>query len=408
MSQSPHETADVIVVGAGPAGATAACFLAQEGVDVLLVDQATFPRDKSCGDALGYHAVQMMEQLGLGQWLRSGGYPLNRRFLLSSPDGSWAAAPAPPDLEGDSYTVPRRILDAKLVETAVTAGATLHEGTRISVLEPRDDERVCLRGARSATDASIIYGATLVIAADGGKVPFTRQLGLAPRRPDWVAVRAYYEGDTGDQEQMEIHWEPSVLPGYGWVFPSTDGRVNVGIGAYTRDVREQNLNLNALLDVFIENNPHAQARLGDARQASQVVGHPLRADAPDVTPFTDHVLVVGEAAGLVNPLSGEGIGPSMVSAELGARFALQALERGTFTASALTGYGQAFHAHFDRLHKSARLARAVLNRPWVLNRSIGRASHDDGYAEQLYRVMVGQQPPSVLFTPTTMLKLLLG
>lgn len=408
MTPEPYETADVIIVGSGPAGATTGFLLAEEGVDVLLIDRAIFPRDKSCGDALGYHAVQMMEKLGLGEWLRSGNYNPHRRFLLSSPDGSRASIPVPPDLQGYGYNVPRLNLDSKLVETAVAAGASLHEGVRITAMEYLEGDCVRLAGEHSASGKLVKYKSRMVIAADGGKASFTRQLGLAQQRPDWVAVRAYYEGDTGDRGQLEIHWEQSVLPGYGWIFPSDGGRANVGIGAYTRDVRKYNLNLKKLLETFIEHNPHAQARLGEAQRVTAIVGHPLRADAPDVRPFLDHVLVVGEAAGLVHPLSGEGIGPSMISAELGARFALRALERGEFNASALAAYGEAFHTRFDRLHRLARLARAGINRPWILNRTIQRAGHDDVYAELFYRIMVGQESPHTLFTPAMLLKLLLG
>ncbi len=397
---------EVIIVGAGPAGATAAFFLAKAGVNVLLLDQATFPREKSCGDGLGYHAVRMWEKMGLGDWVRQDDHNDNRQFLLSSPDGTFAVAPSPPDVQGYSYTVPRTVLDAKLVETAVDVGANVHQGTRVRALERRAPDRARIVGERN--HATVSYDTPLVIAADGGNVSFTRRLGLAPRLPEWVAARAYYEGDAGDPHQLEIHWEPSVLPGYCWIFPSGGGRVNVGVGAYVRDVRQQRLNLGAMLETFVAENPHARARLADARRVTPIVGHPLRADAPDVKPYADNVLVAGEAAGLVSPLTGEGIGNSLVSGEMAAQAAIEALSRGAFSSSALAAYGRDFHARFDAPHRAARLARSMLNRAWILNRSLRRAARDRDYAVQLNRILVGKRSPAALFAPGMALKTLLG
>ncbi len=398
--------ADVIIVGAGPAGATAAYFLAQAGVDVLLLDQATFPRDKSCGDGLGYHAVRMLERMELGGWVRRDDHNLSQRFLLSSPDGTSAVAPLPPDVRDYSYTVPRVELDASLAERAVESGVTLHQGVRATALERLAPDRVRVIGQRD--QAPFSCEAPLVVAADGGNASFTRRVGLAPRLPEWVAVRAYYDGDTGDPHQLEIHWEPSVLPGYCWIFPSGGGRANVGVGAYSQDVREQRLNLSAMLENFIQENPHARARLGKAQRVSDILGHPLRADAPDATPYADNVLVAGEAAGLVSPLTGEGIGNSMVSGELVAQAAVEALGRGEFSATALTSYGRDFHARFDALHRAARRARAMLDRAWILNRSLRRAARDQDYALNLSRVLVGKRSPAALFHPAMAIRTLLG
>lgn len=403
MSQ---RNAEVIIVGAGPAGATAAFSLARAGVNVLLLDQATFPRDKSCGDGLGYHAVRMLEKMGLGDWLRQDDHNDNHQFLLSSPDGTHASVPVPPDVAGYSYLVPRVEFDARLVEAAIDAGAILHQRTRAVTLERRAPDRACLNATRNGS--TVTYEAPLVIAADGGNVSFTRRLGLAQRLPEWVAARTYYEGDVGDPHQLEIHWAPSVLPGYCWIFPLGGGRVNVGVGAYSRDVREQRLNLGAMLESFVAVNPHARARLKNAQRATPILGHPLRADAPDGTHYADHVLVAGEAAGLVSPLTGEGIGNSMVSGEMAAQAAIAALSRGAFSSAALATYGRDFHARFDALHRAARLARSMLSRAWILNRSLRRAARDRDYAVQLNRILVGQRSPAVLFRPGMVFKTLLG
>ncbi len=401
----PENTASVIVVGAGPAGAAAGYFLAQAGVDVLLVDQATFPRDKICGDGNGIRALRALEKMGLLDWAIQRGSNPFLRCLLSAPDGSRvvtrSAGPRP-----DAYAIPRLELDAALLAKAVSAGARTMENTRILGLERLDASRVRLSGETAGR--AVALQAPLVIAADGGLVSFTRRLGLSPVKAEWVAVRGYFEGDSGDVNSMEIHWERAVMPGYGWVFPVGEGRANVGLGAYSRDVERLGLNLHAMLRTFMAQNPDARARLSEAHPAGPVRGYPLRADAPDATPYAANVLVAGEAAGVVSPLSGEGIGPALQCGELAAAHARQALERGDFSAAALAGYGRAFHGMFDAHHRAARLVRSLLSRPWLISRTIRRAGHDAALAQLLNQVILGVETPAALLKPGVMLKMLAG
>ena len=146
-----------------------------------------------------------------------------------------------------------------------------------------------------------------------------------------------------------MHWEKSVLPAYGFIFHENDGIANVGTGMFTKDMQRLKANLNERLETFVTQNVHARTVLANARRISPVVGHPYRDDAENVTPYADNVLVVGDAAGAGHPMTGEGIGPAMISAELAARYAVEALERGDLSSTGLAGYGDLFHAEFDRL-----------------------------------------------------------
>jgi geranylgeranyl reductase family protein len=397
--------AQIVVVGAGPAGAAAAFFLAQAGVDVLMVDQATFPRDKSCGDGLGFYAGKMLEKMGLLEWVSD--FSPILRIQISSPNGNSARLPRPPEIK-HSYVVSRIEFDARLVERAVEVGARLEQGVRVTDLDvpSTGDGHARLRG--EANGKAITLQAPLVIAADGGPAPFTRRLGLIRERAEWVAVRTYFEGDRGDPNQIEIHWEKAVMPGYGWVFPLGGGRANVGIGCRTKDLKRLPKSLRDMLWVFVERNPFARERLQHARRSGSLIGHPLRANAEYVTPYTDRVLVAGEAAGLVNPLTGEGIATAMLSGQIAATHARRALEHGDFTAQGLSGYGRAFHKRFDRLHRSAHLARRVLSVSWLLNRAVRRASHDSVYRRQLAAVILGRDLPLELLKPPMALRALLG
>lgn len=398
-------TTQVVVVGAGPAGAAAAFFLAQAGINVALVDQATFPRDKVCGDAICPGAMEILAQMGLAEWAHTESGTEFTGFFLGSPDHSVVQTRPAPGPRG--HLIPRRALDAALVQRAVAAGAHLYEQTRITGLERPTVHRVQAIGQ---TDGhAVTFEAPLVIAADGGISAFTRTLGLVPPGPaDIVAVRGYFEGDAGPAGRLEIHWEKSILPGYGWLFHLQNGRANVGLGMYVRDVHRLRISLTKMLETFIAENPYVQTALQEARLQGSIKGHPLRTDADRIRPFTDNVLVAGEAAGLVSPVTGEGVGPSLDSGRLAADHARRALEQGTFSAGALAAYGREFHRRFDSFHRAARLVRIGLGYPWIVNRTIRRASHDPIVAQALDGLLNNTLSPAVLLKPAIVLRILAG
>ncbi|OQY25472.1 MAG: hypothetical protein B6I34_02065 [Anaerolineaceae bacterium 4572_32.1] len=399
--------AQVIVVGAGPAGASAAFFLAQAGVDVLLVDQAAFPRNKPCGDGVSSSGLAVLERMGLLDWVLDGGFLEPQELLLIAPDGTAARdRPDPHDGLSYGYVIPRIKLDTALVERAVAAGARLQEKTHITGLERLNAHRVRLAG-RTAGHA-VTLEASLVIAADGGQSSLTRRLGLVPGPPELVAVRGYMKGDKGDPKLLEIHWEESILPGYGWIFPLGNGRVNVGIGAYSKVVRRRGLDLHQQLQKLLAQNSYARSRLGCAEFTGPVRGHPLRTDADRVTPFAPNVLIAGEAAGLVNPLTGEGIGPALECGEMAAAHACRALESGNFSATSLAGYGCAFHQKFDTIHRSARLLRWLLSYRWIVNRVVRRARRDHDFALRLGYIIIGVTPPATALRPSVIARILMG
>lgn len=398
----------VVVVGAGPAGASAAFFLAQANVNVLLVDQATFPRDKPCGDAISCRSLEVLARMGLTEWVAGNDFAEPQELLFTSPDGT-AVRDRPDPCDGLSsygYIIPRLTLDAALVERAVAMGARLQDGVRIVGMERLSAHCVRLTGFMAGR--SVAFNAPLVIAADGGRVSFTQRLGLVHRPPEAVAVRGYVECDDGAPKLLGIHWERSVAPGYGWIFPAGHGRVNAGIGTYSATVRQHSLNLCELLRRFLSRNLHVRARLRHARLLGPVRGCPLRTDADRVTPLADNVLVAGEAAGLVNPLSGEGIGPSLECGELAAAHACRALENGDFSARGLTTYGRAFHQKFDAFHRSARRLRWLMSWPWIVNRGARRACHDHNFALLFGYILIGLVSPARAFKPSVLVRLLAG
>jgi len=304
---------------------------------------------------------------------------------------------------GDGYcygrTIPRRLLDARLAQAAVEAGARLVEGRRVRGVDWIDGRtRVIADGLEVA--------AQLVILSDGSRAPITRQLGLASGLAELVAARQYFVGDVGPEERIEIHFEQPVVPHYTWLFPLGDGRVNVGTATYTRRARRGDINLREVLARFVASHLVAEGRLARAEPVGPVRGHPLRTRLDSTRTHAERVLVAGDAAGLVNPLSGEGIAPAMESGELAAARALVALEAGDFSAQALAPYSQALGARYGADQRAARILRLALSAPSLPNRIFRRLRQDDELALLIGYIIIGHRSPRLALRPTTLLRLL--
>jgi geranylgeranyl reductase family protein len=398
---------DVTIVGAGPAGSAAAYFLARTGVDVLLLDRAAFPRDKTCGDGVSSRALAVMERMGLRPWVRSNGFVEPETLLLSAPNGQIVTC-SPDRREAFSCgrVIPRLQLDQALLNQAVTAGARMIEGVKAIGLERLHSGRVRLVG--EGDGHTVRVETSLVIAADGAHASFTRNLGLVRRPTDIVALRAYFEGVEGSPTLLELHYKRTILPGYGWIFPMGHGQANVGVGVYASKVRSQVLNPKDAFRRFVAGNPCARTRLSQARMIGPVRGYPLRTGVGGTVACADNVLVAGEAASLVNPLTGEGIAAALESGELAAQHARHALESGDCSTAALSAYGQELHRRYGRDHRAAQVLRRLLGFPWVMNRIVRRAQHDPEFALLIGYIIVGMVSPAAALRPGPFIKILVG
>ena len=395
---SGNYAADILVVGAGPAGSAAAFFLARAGANVLLADKSRFPRDKVCGDGVSSVALPVLERMGLADWVSSGRFLEPREFLLCAPNGQFVTGRPPPlDDTSYGYTIPRRILDEALFQQAVAAGARPLEGSRVLRRIGREDGRSLLAAKRDGQE--ITLSARLVIAADGAPGGFTRSLGLIRRQPEMVACRAYYEDVTNSPDRLDLYYDRAVTPGYVWIFPLGGGRVNVGLGIYVRRMKQDGLGLAATLERFIATNPLARERLGRAKRITPIQGYPLRARWDGTVPVTDGVLVAGEAAGLVSPLTGEGIGPALQSGEMAARHALRALETGDVSAASLAPYARAVRRRWDGEHRAARLIRALIRRPALVNRVVRQMQRSPTFTLLVGYIIIGVHSPTTAFRP---------
>ena len=299
---------DSAVVGSGPAGAVAALTLARAGATVALIDKAGFPRDKACGDLVGPRGVQIMIELGL----RPAEVMSLGDMVVVGPTGGRALLPAIPGLAypGEAWAVPRTRLDADLRQAALDAGATDIAARAGAVRSDPSGPEVMLDGGGTVE-------ADIVIGADGAASRVAESCGLVDhQRVLWgFAMRAYLE------EPVPLphitFWDPApgrAFPGYGWLFPGPDGRANAGLGLGTGNDRRAGARATRQLDAFLE-HLRTLGLLGETSQAprDRRLGGWLKMGMVGTVPARGNVLLVGDAAGLVNPLQGEGIAQAMDS-----------------------------------------------------------------------------------------------
>ncbi|RAY15282.1 FAD-dependent oxidoreductase [Actinomadura craniellae] len=332
MTDSARE-ADVIVVGAGPAGSTTAYYLAQAGLDVLLLEKATFPRDKICGDGLTPRAVRQLIAMGIDidapGWIRNKGLRIyGGGVKVELP---WPELASFPDF---GLVRARTDLDEILAERAVTAGAELLQGTNVQapIIDERLDRIVGVTAKRDG--AEVEYRAPLVVAADGNSTRLSLAMGLRKRedRPMGVAVRRYYTTPRHDDDFLESWLElwdgDRLLPGYGWVFGVGNGTSNVGLGLLNTSGSFQNTDYRAMLRRWTAGMP-PEWQFTEEFATGPIRGAALPMGFNRQPHYTRGMLLVGDAGGMINPFNGEGIDYAMESGHLAADIIVQALARPT-------------------------------------------------------------------------------
>jgi len=335
VSQEVPQEADVIVVGAGPAGSATACYLARAGIDVLVLEKATFPREKVCGDGLTPRAVKALVGMGVpvGEqdgWVRNKGLRIiggGVRLELPWPELS--------SYPGYGLVRSRLDFDETLARTAQKAGARLLEGVTVTGPVLDDGGRIIGVRARASgqpDDTERQYMARVVVAADGNSSRLSLAMGLAKRddRPLGVAVRTYYTSPRHDDDYLESWldlWDGDrLLPGYGWIFGMGDGTSNVGLGLLNTSASFKNVDYRDLLRRWLAGMPPEWGYTEENR-TEPVRGAALPMGFNRTPHYTRGLLLAGDAGGMVNPFNGEGIAYAMEAGELAARVIAQALAR---------------------------------------------------------------------------------
>jgi menaquinone-9 beta-reductase len=385
------ETFDVIVVGGGPGGSTCAAFLARDGHRVLLLEKATFPRDKTCGDAISGKSASVLRELGIQDAVEEAPHAIAEGVVFSGPRGDVIQIPFPKDIDPSGiknskkynyvtagYVQRRLVYDNILFQHAkAQKSVTALEGVEVKDVLLADGRAV---GVKLADGRE--FRATLVVGADGAMSVVAQRVGAFERDHDhWIgAYRVYYEGVTGMTNDIEIHFVDGLIPGYFWIFPVDNGLANVGSGMIETDLQKvgkdgKKKQLIAETERIIAEHPMFKERFKNAREVPGSKRGWLLPLGSKHRPIAGNGwMLVGDAAALIDPFSGEGIGNAMVSGRLAAATATRALAKKDVSKAFLSEYEAAVRAELDRELQMSYKLQKLGRHTWLLNFVLRRAA----------------------------------
>lgn len=374
--------ADVIVVGAGPGGASAAYHLAQAGVSVLVVDKARFPRDKICGDGLTPAAVREILAMGIDPNAEDG-WQFNRGLTVIG-GGHTIHLPWPeqPSLPNYGMARMRSSLDERLLRQAQQAGARVWEETTVTgAVRGRTGRLEGVNVTQRDENGKRLPGKSLraryVIDAGGVAAKLSNSVGITKEnnRPLAVAARAYFRSPRANEEWMESHlelWdgrpgESTLLPGYGWIFPLGNGYVNVGLGSVSSGAQATTLPYKKIFHRWISHLPEEWQITPETQEG------PLRSAALPMClnrepHYRDGLVIIGDAGGMVSPFNGEGIAPAMFAGRHAAATIVQALGRHTYAGAeaAMSQYPHAIRSEYGGYYSLGRIFVRLIENPKIM------------------------------------------
>jgi geranylgeranyl reductase family protein len=378
---------DMVIVGAGPAGAACAIAAADRGLSVVCCDKAAFPRDKTCGDGLTTAALRSLERLGVGRDVLAQSWAVVDETVVISTSGRRVSLPMP-TTGNYAVVVPRVALDRALADVARTRVELREQAAVTDVVMDTDGAKVRLG------DGTTIE-ARFVVAADG-HWSTVRRLVAPSSQPDlgeWHAARQYFEGVR--DRRLWIIFERDLLPGYAWVFPLPDNRANVGFGVLRADGRSGRELKQLWRDLLTR--PSMTAILGDASPVDSVRAWPIPTRYDPTALTAGRVLFTGDAAGVVDPMTGEGIAQAIETGELAADAIAQEPSGDADAVGAR--YRASVEAHLGSDLRFARLLQKILTSPLGARGALRVVDLSPWTRRNFARWLFEDYPRAILATP---------
>lgn len=394
--QSSGKSYDVAVIGAGPAGSAAAYFLAKGGLRVALLDKFEFPRDKTCGDGLTPRAIKILETMGVLPQIEEKAFHCSEIKIRYSDEITF-------NLELDHLenlpkyilTMPRFHLDDVLRQYAVDAGAEFISQARVETISRSADKVVHIQTENEQT-----IDCALAVIATGANSNLLKKLGLLKKAPPVnLAARAYFDNVDDLDKSIVLFFDEIDLPGYGWVFPTGVRTANIGCGVFF----EQPVSQVSQLRHLIEKHPYLQRILKNAHQVAPIKGYPLRTDFSPSHSGNEWALVAGEATGLVNPITGEGIDYALESAQLAAHAILNNWHDGFPSSAIQKKYRAALGKKFQFQLMINHLAQKIYFRDEVWPTLLKNASEKPRLRKAMVDSCFGTANPLVVFSPQALM-----
>lgn len=398
---------DIIVVGGGPSGSTCAALVGMQGKDVLLLEKAAFPRDKTCGDAVSGRSMKALQALGIEDQIQKVQQDKIKGIIFSGPEGKLINIPRPTSDNRDysGYVCKRELVDNIFFQNAKEYATVKEEVTVVDLII--ENEKVVGVVAKDK-DGVQEFRAKIVVGADGANSIVAKKIGVPahPGNHTSIAARAYYSGVELFEEKIELHFVDEILPGYFWIFPVGNGEANVGIGMLASEIQKRKVNLEKELFDIIENNPLFKDRFKNAKRLGPVKAWRLPMGSKHRKVAFDGCILLGDAACLVDPFTGEGIGTGTTSARIAAKVIMEAFKESDFSESFLMKYEKQLWEEVGPGLKASHRLQMTLNFKPLLNFMIRRIEHSKELQDMIAGTLLQESKVKLALTPHTIWKML--
>ena len=387
----------VTIIGAGPAGMTAAFFLAKNKIPVTLIEKRSFPRDKICGDCIGGFGLSVLKQMDADLFER---FANSKKKLIGSGVHFFG-----PDHQKVTIKAVNKIGN-KMTEVALCRRTDfdnfLYEEIKnhkcIEIIQNKNvtDLHKDEGGVNIISSDEIFLKAKLVILATGSQHTLVHKLNgkRLPRKHMAAGLRVYFENIEGlnPEGYIELHFLKELAPGYLWIFPLTENQANVGLGLRSDILSKRKIDLRQMLKNYIDDNPYFRERFKNARQVSDISGFPLSLGGKNRIISGDHYLLAGDSANLIEPLFGEGIGHAMYSGKFAAEHALRCLENDNFSAKFNTRYDRMVYDKLGTTLRFSAMMQNIARYPSLMSFLFNRVTNNPDLQELLFNIINGHIP----------------